>query len=80
MEGAGEGGAWGIALLAAHTQRRLVQKSGESLEVFLSKEVFAGSAGTQADPDEKDASGFNSFMEHYSAGLAIERAAVEHLQ
>jgi sugar (pentulose or hexulose) kinase len=79
MEGAGEGGAWGIALLAAYTQRRLLQKDGDSLELFLSKEVFSGSAGTQVNPDEKDSAGFKSFMEHYSAGLAIERAAVEHL-
>jgi sugar (pentulose or hexulose) kinase len=79
MESAGEGGAWGIALLAAYTHRRLLQKNGDGLELFLSKEVFAGNTGIQIDPDEKDSEGFKSFMEYYVAGLAIERAAVEHL-
>lgn len=77
METAGEGGAWGIALLAAY----MVQKEeGETLEEFLDKRVFAGEEGTTLAPDAKDVEGFNEFIKRYNAGLPIERAAVEKLQ
>jgi sugar (pentulose or hexulose) kinase len=77
MESAGEGGAWGIALLAAY----MAQKDrNETLEAFLAMRVFAGAKSERAEPDEEDASGFASYMERYSAGLAVERAAVEHLR
>lgn len=76
METAGEGGAWGIALLAAY----MVQKEeGETLEAFLDKKVFAGEEGTTLAPDAKDVEGFNEFIKRYNAGLPIERAAVEAL-
>lgn len=76
METAGEGGAWGIALLAAY----MVQKEeGETLEAFLDKKVFAGEEGTTLAPDAKDVEGFNEFIKRYNAGLPIERAAVESL-
>jgi sugar (pentulose or hexulose) kinase len=77
MESAGEGGAWGIALLAAYMQ------GGEqrgTLEAFLAEQVFAGKTGVQAGPDAKDVEGFQRFMERYSAGLKIERAAVDNLK
>lgn len=74
METAGEGGAWGIALLASY----LVNKAeGESLEDFLDNRVFAGNEGSTLDPDPAGVEGFNTFMESYMKGLAIERAAVE---
>jgi sugar (pentulose or hexulose) kinase len=76
MESAGEGGAWGIALLAAYMSR----KNGETLEEYLAKKVFAGNAGTRVEPDAKDVKGFAEFMKRYTEGLAIERAAVEHLK
>ncbi len=76
METAGEGGAWGIALLAAY----MVQKEdGETLEAFLDKKVFAGEEGSTLAPDAKDVEGFNEFIKRYNAGLPIERAAVESL-
>ncbi len=76
METAGEGGAWGIALLAAY----MVQKEeGETLEEFLDKKVFAGEEGITLAPDAKDVEGFNEFIKRYKAGLPIERAAVESL-
>jgi len=75
MESAGEGGAWGIALLAAY----LVQGGG-TLEEFLSKKVFAGKEGTKAEPDAKDAQGFAAFIKRYKEALAVERAAVERLK
>lgn len=73
METAGEGGAWGIALLAAYT----IKKDGESLERFLTDKVFAGMAKETVSPDPADVESFNLFMKSYKAGLAIERAAVE---
>ena len=77
METAGEGGAWGIALLAAY----MVQKEdGETLAKYLADKVFAGQKGSRIEPDVEDAAGFEVFMERYHAGLTIERAAVEALK
>jgi sugar (pentulose or hexulose) kinase len=76
METAGEGGAWGMALLAAYMLRR---SPGEPLEAYLSDKVFAGQKGTTVGPDPKDVAGFNAFMDRYKKGLAVERAAVKHL-
>lgn len=75
METAGEGGAWGIALLASYM---LHKGQEETLEHYLSEQVFAGKLGTKVMPDEKDVEGFERFMIRYLEGLAIERAAVEH--
>jgi sugar (pentulose or hexulose) kinase len=76
MDSAGEGGAWGIALLAAYM---LWRNKGESLESYLAEKVFAGKTGARVEPDPQDVRGFKQFMERYAKGLAIERAAVEHL-
>ncbi len=76
METAGEGGAWGIALLASF---RLRQADSESLEEYLTTRVFAGGAADTVDPDPTDVAGFASFMDRYRRGVAIERAAVEAL-
>jgi sugar (pentulose or hexulose) kinase len=77
MDTAGEGGAWGIALLAAYM---LSRKPDESLTDFLNHQVFAGLTGTRVEPDPRDIAGYNEFMKRYTEGLAIERAAVEHLR
>jgi sugar (pentulose or hexulose) kinase len=77
METAGEGGAWGIALLASYMMNR---EDHESLEDFLNQKVFVGKQGSSIAPDPKDVAGFNEFMKRYIRGLAIERAAVEELQ
>ncbi|MCL1896205.1 MAG: FGGY-family carbohydrate kinase, partial [Clostridiales bacterium] len=74
LESAGEGGAWGIALLAAY-----LLNNGEPLESFLTEKVFAGNAGVRLEPDAGDLQGFTGWMERYKAGLAIERAAVDRL-
>lgn len=76
METAGEGGAWGIALLASYMANR---KTYGSLEEFLRQGVFAEGAGISVAPDQKDVEGFNEFMKRYSNGLDIERAAVRKL-
>lgn len=77
METAGEGGAWGIALLAAY----LLQKGeGETLEDFLTHRVFTAADSTTLAPDPADVEGFKVFMERYTKGLVIERAALEGLR
>lgn len=77
MDTAGEGGAWGIALLAAYMNNKA---DNESLDQYLSEKVFADKMGTSIDPDPSDVAGFNEFMKRYMKGLAIERAAVENLR
>lgn len=77
METAGEGGAWGIAVLASYLGNK---EAGESLEDYLNHKVFAGQEGEEVQPDTRDVQGFNEFMVRYKAGLAIERAAVENLK
>lgn len=77
METAGEGGAWGIALLASY----MVNKAGgEELAAYLAEKVFGGNAGSKMEPDAKDVEGFETFIKRYTEGLAIERAAVEALK
>lgn len=77
METAGEGGAWGIALLASY----MVNKgANETLADYLEQRVFAGQAGEKMEPDAEDVKGFDRFLEVYTSGLPIERAAVECFQ
>ena len=77
METAGEGGAWGIALLADYMLRK---DENESLDQYLSERVFADMTGITIEPDKNEVEGFEQFMRLYSAGLAIERAAVDTLR
>jgi sugar (pentulose or hexulose) kinase len=76
METAGEGGAWGIALLASYM---LNKSDNEPLEVYLAENVFAGESGSTIEPDQAGVDGFAAFMERYKKGLVIERAAVDGL-
>lgn len=76
METAGEGGAWGAALLAAYMSGR---NEGQSLGDYLSNVIFAGNKGSRLMPAKEDIEGFETFMEKYRKGLAIEKAAVEVL-
>lgn len=76
METAGEGGAWGMALLASYMKN---QEEGETLADYLAQKVFHGEEGESISPKPQDVRGFEEFMERYKAGLAIERAAVESL-
>ena len=77
METAGEGGAWGIALLADYMKKR---EASESLQDFLNNKIFAGQTGSSMEPDPKDVEGFEKFMKRYMAGLSIEHAAVDALK
>lgn len=73
METAGEGGAWGIALLASYVVNNA---EGRSLPQFLDEKVFAGNTGTEIVPLPEEVAGFNAYMERYKAGLRIEEEAV----
>lgn len=74
METAGEGGAWGIALLASYMKNKA---EGETLDDYLNNKVFAGQDAVEMSPDAQDVEGFDAFMETYKAGLVIEKAAVD---
>jgi sugar (pentulose or hexulose) kinase len=76
MSTAGEGGAWGMALLASYMKNK---EQSETLEDFLENKVFKDVEGQEISPDPTDVKGFEVFMERYQGGLAIEQAAVDHL-
>jgi len=76
MESAGEGGAWGIALLAAYA---VTKETDETLENFLDNKIFADATVSTIKPDAKDKKGFEAYMERYKAALEIERTAVDKL-
>jgi len=73
MQTAGEGGAWGIALLAAYCVNN---KAGKTLPEWLNEKVFKGDVGVEITPDPNDVEGFNKYIKTYEAGLAIEKAAI----
>ena len=74
MDTASEGGAWGIALLAAYM---INKETGEKLEDYLEKRIFVELSGDTIIPYAEDVEGFRVFMERYKTGLAIEKAAIE---
>nr|WP_142433363.1 FGGY-family carbohydrate kinase [Enterococcus mundtii] len=76
METAGEGGAWGIALLAAYLQAA----EAMTLEEFLAKDVFSTSEGLTIEPTEEDLSGYARFIELYEKGLPIEASAIVSME
>ena len=76
METAGEGGPYGMALLAAYM---LWKEAGESLPDYLDGKVFAAAKASSLTADETEVAGFNRFLERYKAALPVERAAVESM-
>lgn len=73
METAGEGGAWGIALLASYMVHHTPQ---QTLAEFLDTQVFAGNAGIEVSPTVEDIEGFNAYIANYKRALPVEEAAV----
>ncbi len=71
-EQAAEGGAWGIAVLAAYT----ASGAESGLAEYLATRVFAGATVRTVEPDEADVAAFSAYLERYQTGLAVERAAV----
>ena len=74
METAGEGGPYGMALLAGYM---LWKEPGETLEDYLDNKVFAGASSSTLLADERDIAGFNAFLERYRRAFPVERAAAE---
>lgn len=77
MTTAGEGGPWGVAILAAY---EICREEGETLPHYLDSKVFANSEGSKIDPDKTGVEGFNKFMENYKSCLKVEKAAVDCLK
>lgn len=75
METAGEGGAWGIAVLAAYA----LDNCGKTLEAYLNDKVFSKYKSVTVEPDERDVNGFKEYMKRYKAGLAVQKAAAENI-
>ncbi len=75
METAGEGGAWGVALLASYLVNNVDERS---LADFLDVQVFAGNTGVEIAPTAEEVEGFNKYIETYKKCLDIEKAAVEY--
>lgn len=77
MDTASEGGAWGMAVLAAFMQEK---KEDETLPEYLTDRIFAGQTGTTIAPKAEDVAGFDAFVEKYRSTLPAEKAAVEGLK
>ena len=77
MKTAGEGGAWGMAILANYL---VTKQAGESLAEYLDERVFAGQEGVTLSPDPTDVAGFEEFKKRYVAGLPIVREATRSLK
>lgn len=75
METAGEGGAWGIALLAAFLEKAA---QGQSLEQYLQEGIFGETTFNVVEPDAKMQQGYEKFIQHYQRGIAIVQAAIDH--
>jgi sugar (pentulose or hexulose) kinase len=73
-DSASEGGAWGVAVLAA-----FAATSGEDLDTYLRDRVFASTESHTVQPDPDDVAGYTTYLDRYRAGLAVERAAVTAL-
>lgn len=75
MKTAGEGGPYGMALLALYS----IKGEGMSLEDFLEEKVFSGAETVTVEPDKKDVEGFDAFLKSYVKGLECEKAAVNYI-
>ena len=76
METAGEGGPYGMALLASYMLRK---SEGETLEDYLNTKVYAGVKGSTVAPDAADVEGFNQYLKQYRGLLKVEREAVNSI-
>jgi hypothetical protein len=74
METAGEGGPWGMALLAAYMGQR---NPGETLEDYLQNRVFCNADSTCANPDAAGVAGFQAYLDRYIACLPAQKQAAE---
>ena len=77
MKTAGEGGAWGMAILANY---RITKKENEPLDEYLDERVFAGQEGVTLSPDPEYVAGFEELGKRYVEGLPIVREATRSLK
>ncbi|MGX7150534.1 xylulokinase [Enterococcus ureasiticus] len=77
MENAGEGGAWGIALLAAFMREKTAELT---LANYLTQTIFINAEKNTVGPNQEEKAGFELFIDCYKKGLPIEQAAVDYLQ
>ena len=77
MKTAGEGGAYGIALLAAFAD---LHGTTETLEDFLSKKVFKNAESLTLEPDSADVDGFEKYTENYIKLLEVEKTAIKNMR
>ena len=77
METAGEGGPWGMALLAAY---RVNRKAGQTLEEYLNESVFASAKAVTVTPDASDAEGFDAYTDRFLKAIPAEKAAAEYMK
>ncbi len=77
MDTASEGGAWGMAVLAAFMQEKAAD---ETLAAYLNDKIFAGQTGSTIEPKAEDVAGFDAFLEKYKSTLQAERAAIVGLR
>lgn len=75
-ETAGEGGPWGMAILAGYMQNKC---KGETLDSYLENRVFKNAKSTAVDPNPADVKGFEEYMKLYNKALAVEKTAVENI-
>ncbi|MDE7136433.1 MAG: ATPase, partial [Muribaculaceae bacterium] len=73
METAGEGGAWGMALLASYLVNNVAERP---LDSWLDIEIFAGNTGIEVVPTPDEVAGFDKYLENYTKALGVEKAAV----
>ncbi len=76
MSTAGEGGPWGMAILASYMVRKA---QGEEFADFLTNQVFAGEQSKVAQPDPEDVKGFDAYIENYVNAVKVQQAAIEAL-
>ncbi len=77
MDTASEGGAWGMAVLAAY----MIEKAaGETLPDYLSSRIFAEQTGSTIEPKAEDVAGFDTFVERYKSALPAEKAAIQGMK
>lgn len=74
MKTAGEGGPWGMAVLAGYM---LNKAEGQTLEDYLDTVIFGDQESFEVKPTAEDIEGYKAFIENYKKGLAAQRAAVE---
>ena len=76
METAGEGGAWGIAVLALYAAYKA---DGQTLDDYLNGQIFKDSKGTTIEPKQDEMDGFDAYMKRYVKAFEVEHSAIKNM-